>query len=229
MRVPKSSVPVRAGIALLTCLVFTLGHTLMTIVHVAPINPISIAVDPAVSAYMLPFFQQNWQLFAPEPINSENGILVRAAVRTDDGSETITEFYDLTSPTIQAIYASRLFPPRRTRLIVNIQQLLGYRDPLAQRLRETLSGDQDLSEDELYNAQLEVFPLTPGEQATHDLAFEMLHSMAIEAAMSQWGEGVTAIQVRLTTNRFPPFSERGSDERVGELTIADSTWLAVVE
>lgn len=201
----------------------------MTVLYVAPINPVGIDLAPAVSAYMLPLFQQNRQLFAPEPVSSERGILVRALVRNDDGSETVTEFYDLTSPTIQTIHTNRLFPPRRTRLIVNIQQLLGYRDPLAERYRETLSADQNFSEDGLHTAQLEVLPLTPGEQATHDLAFELLHSMAIKAAMSQWGEAVTAIQLRLTTNRFPPFSERGSAERVGELTIADSAWLAVVD
>lgn len=199
----------------------------MTVLHVAPINPVSVSLNPAVNAYMLPVFQQNWQLFAPEPINAENGILVRAQLPAQNGSDTITEFHDLTSPMIQAIHSTRLFPPRRTRLITNVQQLLSFRDPLAHRFRETLSPDGDLNEDELILAQLRVLPLTPGEEATHELAIEMLRNMATRAATSKWSDDITHIQVRLTTNYFPPFSERNTGERIGELTIIDSEWMPV--
>ena len=229
---PRYPVPVKVGIALVICLTFVIGHTIMTVLHVAPINPMSVSLDPAISTYMLPLFQQNWQLFAPEPISAEHGLLVRARVRNHDGhegSETVTEFHDLTSPMVHAIHANRLFPPRRTRLITNTQHLLSFRDPLAQRLREALTADQNLIDAELNDAQLEVFPLTPGEEATHELAIEMMRRVATEAAKSQWGEDVTHIQVRLMTNRFPPFSERENGERIGDLSIIDSEWMPVVD
>lgn len=199
----------------------------MIVLHVAPVNPVTLDLQPVVSGYTVPLFQQNWRLFAPEPISVEHGILVRARVKDEDGNEKVTAFYDVTSPVIHTIHSNRVFPPRHTRLITTINQLLGYRDPVAQRYREAQLADLALPDQELLDARLDVLPLTPGEEATHELAIEMLRTVASEAARSQWGDGVTHIEVRFATNQFPPFSERGSGEDIGELHTSDSGWLGV--
>lgn len=202
----------------------------MTVLHVAPINPISLDLEPIVHSYTAPLFQQNWQLFAPNPVSQEQGILVRAII-SDSGSMTRTGYYDLTSPEIDAIHSTRLFPPRRTRLETTIQQLLTYHDPLAERLRirigELQTIDPSTAENRFEGILAEQLPLTLGEEQTQRLALQLLRGVATRAAISQWGDGVTHIQVRFVTNVFPPFSQRGSGEKIGRIFIEDSEWMEV--
>ena len=217
--------PRRVRVAILVCSVGIVGHTIMTVLHVAPINPISLDLAPAISAYTLPFFQQNWQLFAPEPINQEHGMLVRALQEDHHGKPLTTEYYDFTSPIIESIHSTRLFPPRRTRLVTSIQQLLAFVDPLAERFRE-IQFQQEDGEEPRDTTPIDQ-TLTPQEEETRQLAADMLLRIAGDAAEDQWGESITHIQIRFVTNRFPPFSERSNPSRIGEINISDSDWIPI--
>ncbi len=56
--------------------IFTIGtiwlswHVLATALYLGPNNPMTKHYQPAIQAYMEPFFIQNWNLFAPEPATS---------------------------------------------------------------------------------------------------------------------------------------------------------------
>ena len=211
------------------CFTVVIAHTVMTVLHVSPINPITLDLAPVIGAYTQPFFRQNWQLFAPDPVSQENGLLVRALVKNDDGSETVTDYIDLTSPIINSIHSTRLFPPRRTRLGTSIQQLLAYRDPLAERLRELQLAEDGEGAEELDDRTPERLPLMPAEEETHELAIHMLRRLATEAVQERWGDNATHIQVRFVTHDFPPFSKRKSPELIGEITTADSEWMEIID
>lgn len=205
-------------------------HFAMTFLFVAPLNPVSLDHNNLVNHYMAPLFQQNWQLFAPNPVNEERGLLVRARVRRADGAITETAFHDFTSPLITDLHATRLFPPRKSRMVSNTMQLLGFRDPIADRLRRRID---DLRADELIDgagapgddAAREPLPLSPSEQHVYRTAVEVLRSVATEAARERWGDGVVEIQVRIVVHQFPPFSRRGDDPGVGELVVQDVEWM----
>lgn len=200
----------------------------MTFLYVAPINPISLDLNAQIAYYMEPLFQQNWRLFAPDPISEERGLLVRARIKQGDGNILETEFYDFTSPLIEEIHSVRLFPPRRTRLVTSIFQFLGFQDPIADRLRSRIDAlriEEFIDEDgNIREGDFESLPLTAGEEAANLTAIELMQKVATEAAKDRWKGDIVEIQIRIVVNEFPPFSERYSGERVGQLVVQDLEW-----
>src|SRR5262245_53866178 len=51
-------------------------HFGMTMVYLMPLNPIVLRAAPVVDGYMVPWFVQDWHLFAPNPINETHMLLV---------------------------------------------------------------------------------------------------------------------------------------------------------
>ncbi|MEB8342794.1 DUF5819 family protein [Streptomyces endophyticus] len=80
------------GVALVTCV-----HILMVFLHVAPSNTISKQHGELVGAWVYPEFEQNWKLFAPNPLQQNIAVEARAEVRTPDGELSATRWYGLSA------------------------------------------------------------------------------------------------------------------------------------
>ncbi|MFJ8954047.1 DUF5819 family protein [Streptomyces sp. NPDC102381] len=80
------------GIALVTCV-----HILMVFLHVAPSNTITKKHGELVGAWVYPEFEQNWKLFAPNPLQQNIAVEARAEVRTPDGELRATRWYGLSA------------------------------------------------------------------------------------------------------------------------------------
>jgi Family of unknown function (DUF5819) len=128
-RVRVMTVAAAAAITLLLAV-----HFGMTFVYNQPINPVKLRAGDLVSAWMHPYFAQNWNLFAPKPINENRGMLVRARVRGPDGRWHVTEFFDMTTPANRQAQTRRWWPSRRVRLVSGALQMLAYQDPLSEQL-----------------------------------------------------------------------------------------------
>lgn len=85
------------AIALGVVTVATIFHLGMVFLHVAPPNTLSNRHDELVDDYVLPEFEQNWKLFAPDPLQSNIAVHARAQVRHDDGSREITGWVNLSA------------------------------------------------------------------------------------------------------------------------------------
>ncbi|WP_306322652.1 MULTISPECIES: DUF5819 family protein [unclassified Streptomyces] len=81
-----------AGIALVTCV-----HILMVFLHVAPANTVTKRHGELVGAWIYPEFEQNWKLFAPNPLQQNVAVQARAEVRTPDGELRSSRWYDLSA------------------------------------------------------------------------------------------------------------------------------------
>ncbi|WP_308379063.1 DUF5819 family protein [Streptomyces sp. ISL-43] len=68
------------GVAVAAC-----GHLALVFLHVAPSNTVSKQNAEMVDGWVYPEFEQNWKLFAPNPLQQNISVEVRAEVRTDDG------------------------------------------------------------------------------------------------------------------------------------------------
>jgi hypothetical protein len=85
----------RIGVALALAVV-AVGvcvHLGMTFLHVAPANTVTKAHGKAVDDWIYPEFEQNWKLFAPNPLQQNISIQVRAGVRGPDGMTLTTGWY----------------------------------------------------------------------------------------------------------------------------------------
>ena len=50
-------------------------HFGFTFLHVSPVNPAKVQFERWVTAWTQPVFEQNWKLFAPDPIAVDQGVL----------------------------------------------------------------------------------------------------------------------------------------------------------
>ena len=77
-----------AAVALSVIGLVACGHLAMVFLHVAPSNTLTKQHGDAVDEWIYPEFEQNWKLFAPNPLQQNVSIHVRAEVMGADGRRT---------------------------------------------------------------------------------------------------------------------------------------------
>jgi hypothetical protein len=75
----------------------------MVFLHVAPQNTVTRQHGRAVEDWVYPEFEQNWKLFAPNPLQQDIAVQVRARIRGVDGGSRTTGWYDLSAQDGRAI------------------------------------------------------------------------------------------------------------------------------
>lgn len=93
------SLPYRivAALALAVIGVAACVHVGMLFLHVAPANTVSKRHGEVIDEWIYPEFEQNWKLFAPNPLQQNVAVQARAQIRDTDGSTRITGWYDLSA------------------------------------------------------------------------------------------------------------------------------------
>ncbi len=89
--------------AVVLCLATSVVHVIFVFLHVAPANTVSKRYGPLIHAWVYPFFEQNWRLFAPDPESSNRRILARTAHTGSDGSVQVSPWFDLTAVDSSAV------------------------------------------------------------------------------------------------------------------------------
>ncbi|GHF43627.1 hypothetical protein GCM10010218_26180 [Streptomyces mashuensis] len=72
-------------------------HLAMVFLHVAPPNTVSKQHAAAIDDYVLPEFEQNWKLFAPNPLQQNIAVQARAELPGPGGAVTVTSWADLSA------------------------------------------------------------------------------------------------------------------------------------
>ncbi|MEU3662063.1 DUF5819 family protein [Streptomyces sp. NPDC032940] len=94
---------VGAVLALAVVATAVCAHIGLTFLHVAPANTLSKQHGSVVDEWIYPEFEQNWKLFAPNPLQQNISVQVRAEVSTPDGGIRTTGWYDLSAEDGRAI------------------------------------------------------------------------------------------------------------------------------
>ena len=89
-----------AAVALACAVVWHLGTIFL---YNAPTNAISQRYQSVINGYVNPEFEQNWLLFAPNPIDTNNAVEVRVQTLTAGGSRPLSAWIDLTAQDIAHI------------------------------------------------------------------------------------------------------------------------------
>lgn len=95
-----------AALALAVVAVAACAHLGMVFLHVAPSNTVTKAHARTIDDWIYPEFEQNWKLFAPNPLQQNIAVEVRADVRTADGGARTTGWYDLSALDGEAIHGN---------------------------------------------------------------------------------------------------------------------------
>ncbi|MFD3513322.1 DUF5819 family protein [Streptomyces sp. NPDC058657] len=97
-----------AALALALIGVTALVHLGMVFLHVGPPNTLSKKNARLVDSWINPEFEQNWKLFAPNPLQQNVAVLARAQIRTEAGQWRTTEWIDFTARDAEKIRGSLL-------------------------------------------------------------------------------------------------------------------------
>ncbi|GAA3488464.1 DUF5819 family protein [Streptomyces cremeus] len=97
-----------AALALALAGVTALVHLGAVFLHIAPSNTLSKEHGEAVSAWINPEFEQNWKLFAPNPLQQNVAVQSRAQIQTESGQWRITEWIDFSAKDAEQIRGSLL-------------------------------------------------------------------------------------------------------------------------
>ncbi|MFG2998170.1 DUF5819 family protein [Streptomyces sp. NPDC048340] len=88
---------VAAALALGAVAVAACWHLALVFLHVAPSNTVSKQHARTVDDWIYPEFEQNWKLFAPNPLQQNIAVQVRAQVRGADGELVTGDWRDLSA------------------------------------------------------------------------------------------------------------------------------------
>lgn len=88
---------IAAALALGAVAVAACWHLAFVFLHVAPSNTVGKQHAQAVDDWIYPEFEQNWKLFAPNPLQQNIAVHVRAQVRGADGELVTGDWRDLSA------------------------------------------------------------------------------------------------------------------------------------
>ncbi|MFF7544017.1 DUF5819 family protein [Streptomyces canus] len=91
------------ALALAVVAVAVCVHIGMVFLHVAPQNTVTKQHGRGVDDWVYPEFEQNWKLFAPNPLQLNIAVQVRARIRSADGGSRTSGWYDLSAQDGRAI------------------------------------------------------------------------------------------------------------------------------
>jgi Family of unknown function (DUF5819) len=223
----RRSVLVTAGAMMTLALAF---HFSMTALYNTPFNPIKEKYGKEIDSYMVPYFGQDWHLFAPNPVDTDSGVLVRAKKKGPDGSIVVTKWSDVTSPNFKKLYAERFWPSRATRVASGVhQQLESWQDPELEKLRSKKKDRSNGSGSKAQERKDSDPPLSPAEEEARDQAIRFTQAFASAEAVKLWGKDVEYVQVRIARNEFPRFSQRYAREAKGKVSYYDLAWMKPVK
>ncbi|MER5644908.1 DUF5819 family protein [Streptosporangium sp. NPDC002524] len=216
-------------------------HAVMTFFFVSPDNYVGISGRSILDSYMKPIFGQNWQLFSPDPIESDMGMVIRAELVDPSGAKRQTEFFDTTSANnIDRVLHTPL-PDRNARLASTVLAL--YNQQVSVMRRELANEDRardglpEYKRNELgplhgttdFEPTAEEMRRTnPGQRNVISHLKRVLAHVGLEAARQRWGPDVQAVQIRVVRHEFPRFSQRGNPD-VGKVQHWTLGWWSAKE
>ncbi|MGA5701926.1 DUF5819 family protein [Peterkaempfera bronchialis] len=174
------STPAQAALSLGAVVLLVVGawHLAMVFLHVAPASSVTQKYQTQVDAWVYPEFEQNWKLFAPNPL--QQNITVDARVKTlgADGSQHTGSWVGLTAQDIADI--------RHNPLPSHVEQ------NLLRRAWDVYSSSHNEQGDN-----------TGGQRG--DLLQQYIKRIALQRLGRDWhGEQVVEVQLRTGTDSVAP-------------------------
>ncbi|UTX52573.1 DUF5819 family protein [Leucobacter aridicollis] len=212
-RVPKAARGVAAGaIALLAV------HMFFTGVYNTPYTDLKYQVLPGAAAdqYVRPYLVQDYKIFAPDPVDTDRQLWVRAWVETPGGERTRSEWVNASAVELAEPYRRTL---RKQLSVVGAERLMATYRALSEEQQQVASKNH-LDGDELYglrDALVAADDSNRAEVRAFIRATNYTASYATQVAHAMWGDAgdVQAVQVRAVydpvirwADRHDPDAER---------------------
>lgn len=83
--------------AVALCVTAAVLHVALIFLYVAPANTVSRQYQKQIDAWVYPYFEQDWRLFAPDPQSARQQISARTSTVSPDGVTRQSDWIDLTA------------------------------------------------------------------------------------------------------------------------------------
>lgn len=199
-----------------------LAHTFLIATWVGPFTPVRQEVigHDTLRGYVVPVFEQNWRLFAPDIRQREHSLEVRASVVDEAGEAQTTEWVDMVGLENQMVRANPS-PPRMylaARRVANrINAASGAMN--TEQLQQAEANYISNPISDLWPALLEAGGESPAATSTLEayLTFdEAATTLATSYGTNVWDGDVAHIQYRIASRALPAFDDR-RDQRVEDV------------
>jgi Family of unknown function (DUF5819) len=196
-------------------------HFGITLIYLTPLNPVKLRLLPLVNRYMVPFFEQRWELFAPDPLVDTRLLLVSCRLVDAQGNVEERPWSNMTSAYRDLKHRYRLTPADRIERaqFTALQLLFGAKDELVKRLLEHPDDDSPA-----YKKAVEQIGEEQAKRA--EVGMRLMGRVASAECDRLYGQGRTKeVRVRMATIKSPPFSQRRKPTEAGETRYADFPWM----
>ena len=186
---PALSRPVELALAATSALILAavVVHVALVFLYVAPANTVSRRYQSQINAWVSPYFEQDWRLFAPDPQSVRQQVWARTETTAPSGTQ-VGEWIDLTAIDDAAVRHDP-FPSHTSQNMMR-RALGAYRD-------STGTDDQSSSR-------------------WARMVQEYLRNIAVQRVAAR-GQGVfDAIQLRIVSTPIPPPELRAAGRHPAE-------------
>ncbi|MEI1423055.1 DUF5819 family protein [Bacillus cabrialesii] len=191
-------------IGLLFTLSFTfVVHFFLILSTVLPPNPLALAVKPVSDRYTNTLFQQNWHLFAPDPITTNTNIYMEVDTGKAQGKN---EWIDISTP---------LKDQNHTKIVTPYNRIVRIIDGLSSDIFGTNQDDvifQYVKKADENDKQVKAITKEIGK--SQKIGEENVYRYASSYAKSIYNpKTIKRIRVRIDTVKPVPFSLRDNNEK----------------
>ena len=174
--------------AVALCLATAIVHVALVFLYVAPSNTVSRLYQRQINAWVYPYFEQDWRLFAPDPQSVRQQVSARTSATPPGGSLRPGDWIDLTAVDDTAVRHD--FFPSHTAQNMLRRAWAAYTD--AQGIDSQ----------------------TPSPRAL--MLQEYLRNIAVQRVTAHSHTTFSAIQLRVTTTPIPPPAPPGAARHPAE-------------
>ena len=186
----------------LTC--FLIIHFSFIILSVVPFNPIVNKTDKTVSKYTNPIFTQNWALFAPDPIDRNTSLQIKAYYK--NGNES--KWLDSSNTIITKMHKNYISPYNRIgRIPETITSEMLAEDPIISKIRKNYESENNSEE-------LKKLNKTYTKQYKRNLPKLIRFSSAYVKSTQIKSKDIDKLKLRIVKQEAVPFSKRNSKENM---------------
>ncbi|MEJ7440287.1 MULTISPECIES: DUF5819 family protein [Staphylococcus] len=196
----------------LILLVILIFHFTFTILSVGNYNPITHKINREIEGYMNPIFEQNWHLFAPDPISNNTAIQVQYQ---EKNSNKKSEWLEVTQTMTEQMHKNYFSPYNRIGRIAN-----AVSENMLTVDSETLDLIKKLKKEGKSNELKKIDDL---KEKKYNTNLKMLNSYTSAYLKSVYpNKDIKSIKIRILKKEGTPFSKR-KEEKNSKWTIIHTT------
>ncbi|KGP74688.1 DUF5819 family protein [Pontibacillus yanchengensis] len=164
---------------------FCVFHISAVLLYNLPINPMNFKMAPVINSYVGPIFKQNWHLFAPDPVSTNNYVLARASFQEENQTKH-TEWIN-----ISKTYTSGL---QKNRFNQNRPKLSALRTSQREMIKK-LNDNEDFFEE---------------KNVEKDIHLNMLYNI-VEKELTQLADkkDIHELEIKFVIEEFPEYGKDG--------------------